>query len=310
MGNGRYVMILSGRRVYLGESIAVGKGAMGKGEAMGSGDGVWAAIAHSQSPDQRSGHLSDHPALDQNPVPALSPALELYCLSMIPLYKSPQGEGLVTQAAAGRHLRVLPQSTPKETLGAIAVCLCEDDYPGWLALGDVPKLAIAPQIYTPPPLDATTIQQRLPQAISFAQAAMAVPNQYLWGGTVAPDYDCSGLIQAAFRSVGIPLPRDAYQQRAFVTAVAIPDLQPGDLLFFAQEECTTHVALALGDGQYLHSSGASHGRNGIGIDSLTDLSHPVSAHYHRQLQGAGRITRPYHPTGIPWPQRNGQPFFT
>jgi cell wall-associated NlpC family hydrolase len=61
---------------------------------------------------------------------------------------------------------------------------------------------------------------------------MATPNEYLWGGTVAPNYDCSGLMQAAFGSVGIQLPRDSYQQEAFTEPVAMDDLQRGDLLFF------------------------------------------------------------------------------
>jgi hypothetical protein len=232
---------------------------------------------------------------------------EFQCLRDLNLYKTPACDSLVTQATAGRSLRFvhLPDGEPT----AVGVCLCDDDYPGWLAIADLSSLVPAPQPYRPVTVDAATIQQRLPKAISFTKAAMAQPNHYLWGGTVAPNYDCSGLIQAAFRTIGVILPRDAYQQESFVAPVALVNLQPGDLIFFGTEGKTTHVALALGADQYIHSSGQAHGRNGIGLDSLTNLEDPVSAHYQAQLRGAGRVTQAYRSQGIPWPDRNGHPVF-
>lgn len=232
---------------------------------------------------------------------------EFQCLRDLNLYKTPACNSLVTQAAAGRSLRFLylPDGEPT----AIGGCLCDDDYPGWLAISDLSSLVPAPQPYRPAMVDAVTIQQRLPQAIAFAKAAMAQPNHYLWGGTVAPNYDCSGLMQAAFRTIGVILPRDAYQQESFVTPVTLTDLQLGDLIFFGSEGKTTHVALALGADQYIHSSGPAHGRNGIGLDSLKELKDLVSAHYQAQLRGAGRVTQAYRSQGIPWPDRNGHPVF-
>jgi cell wall-associated NlpC family hydrolase len=232
---------------------------------------------------------------------------EFQCLRDLNLYKTPACDSLVTQAAAGRSLRFvhLPDGEPT----AVGVCLCDDDYPGWLAIADLSSLVPAPQPYRPVTVDAATIQQRLPEAIAFTKAAMAQPNHYLWGGTVAPNYDCSGLMQAAFRTIGVILPRDAYQQESFVAPVALVNLQPGDLIFFGTEGKTTHVALALGADQYIHSSGQAHGRNGIGLDSLTNLEDPVSAHYQAQLRGAGRVTQAYRSEGIPWPDRSGHPVF-
>ena len=150
------------------------------------------------------------------------------------------------------------------------------------------KLAIAPTPYQPISLSFEDIHTRLPEVIAFTHRAMAHPNHYLWGGTIGPHYDCSGLIQAAFASVGVSLPRDSYQQEAFTQAIPLDSLQPGDLIFFGSPEKTTHVALYLGNGDYIHSSGKDQGRNGIGIDSLTNLSNPVSQAYSRQLRGAGR----------------------
>ena len=153
------------------------------------------------------------------------------------------------------------------------------------------------QPYQAPVLTAQEIQARLPQVIDFAQAAMATPNTYLWGGTIAPNYDCSGLVQAAFLSAGIQLPRDSYQQEDFTQRIDRSALQPGDLIFFGTPTRTTHVALYLSEGRYIHSSGKDTGRNSIGIDSLTDLGDPVSASYQALLRCYGRVIANYQPKG-------------
>ena len=212
---------------------------------------------------------------------------EYRCRVDLDLYSSPICQGLATQASAHRHLRI-ECLTPTEQ--AIPVRLCEDDYPAWLKLTDVEQLELATDIYQAVSIDRSTIAARIPQIITFAQAAMKVPNQYLWGGTVAPDYDCSGLMQAAFQSQGIWLPRDSYQQEAFVEQVAIDNMLPGDLIFFGTPAKTDHVALHLGDLNYIHSSGIQMGRNGIGIDILTPLAEdPVSCGYYAKLRCCGRV---------------------
>ncbi|TVP68485.1 MAG: NlpC/P60 family protein [Leptolyngbya sp. LCM1.Bin17] len=222
-------------------------------------------------------------------------ATEYVCSRAINLYKTPALAGLVTQAAPGRHLRRWPTALAESSQGAQAVRLCEDDYPGWISQADWDSLSQAPSPYVPPVLDRAAIEPRLPEAIAFTHRAMAQPNRYLWGGTVGPNYDCSGLMQAAFGAVGIQLPRDSYQQEAFAQPIDWEQLQPGDLVFFGTPERTKHVGLYLGEGNYIHSSGIDQGRNGIGIDSLTDLSHPVSAAYQAQLRCLGRVMESYCP---------------
>jgi cell wall-associated NlpC family hydrolase len=221
---------------------------------------------------------------------------EYRCQEAINLYKSSACESLVTQAAARRHLRFLDYPSLSDK-SAVRVCLCEDDYPGWLALSDLHRIVIASASYRPPHVDADAIQRSVPDVVYFLRNAMNRPNEYLWGGTVGPDYDCSGLMQTAFASVGIVLPRDSYQQEAFTQPIALPKLQVGDLVFFGTGDRTTHVGFYLGDGQYIHSSGKEHGRNGIGIDSLRDLADPVSYAYHQQFRRGGRILCSYCPTG-------------
>ncbi|MFM7169503.1 MAG: C40 family peptidase, partial [Cyanobium sp.] len=135
-------------------------------------------------------------------------------------YSRPEGAGLATQVAAGRHLRVL--DGVQNPSARVRVRLLEDGYPFWLDLSDLLRRG-EPVATAPPPRawDRPRIQACLPAVLAFAERAMAVPNHYLWGGTLGPDFDCSGLVQMAFAHGGIWLPRDAYLQERFCRPVAV-----------------------------------------------------------------------------------------
>ncbi|MFM7424693.1 MAG: C40 family peptidase [Elainella sp.] len=224
---------------------------------------------------------------------ATNPAVEYHCLGNLNLYDAPTLSRLATQAVSGRQLRItaLPGGGP-----VLQVQLCEDDYPGWLAVEDLDLLEPAEAKYQAVACSASEIRERLPQVITYLHQAMQQPNRYLWGGTVGPNYDCSGLMQTSFAVAGIWLPRDAYQQEAFVEPVEMAQLQTGALVFFGPPERATHVGFYLGEGQYIHSSGKEQGRNGIGIDLLSEQGDQVSQTYYRQLRGAGRIVASYIPS--------------
>ena len=214
-----------------------------------------------------------------------------------------QGPGLATQAAAGRVFSVVEPLQPGRQ--RLRVRLLEDGYPGWLD----PRQVLGHARACPPPLprllDTSQITAALPAVLAFAERARQQPNHYLWGGTLGPDFDCSGLIQAAFAQAGIWLPRDAYQQERFCQPVAVAPgcyslLRPGDLIFFGRPQRCTHVGLYVGGGRYLHSSGREHGRNGIGLDGLDpQLLDPVSVHYRLELRGAGRVIRCHDGSTLP-----------
>lgn len=215
-----------------------------------------------------------------------SDTIEYRCSSNLNLYDSPELQELSTQAAAGRHLRF---RSAKSLDRAIEVYLCEDGYSAWLPAEKIVELEAVKTVYQPTCVSRREIEQRIPEIIAFTKAAMAQPNYYLWGGTVAPNYDCSGLIQAAFATSGIWLPRNSYQQADFTLNIPQQELLPGDLIFFAKHTKVDHVALCLGDNYYIHSSGQEIGRNGIGIDRLSDNGDRVSLNYYRRFWGCGRV---------------------
>ena len=218
---------------------------------------------------------------------------EYRCRVNLNLYDSPSCTSLATQAAAGRHLQIRSQTLEDN---ALEVRLCEDGYSGWLPVQDITELEKATTPYQAVALSPAQIQERIPAVIAFMKAAMQQPNYYLWGGTVAPNYDCSGLMQAAFAASGIWLPRDSYQQDAFTRTLEIDQLLPGDLVFFAAAEKVTHVGLYLGDGYYIHSSGKTTGRNGIAIDLLSEQGDKIAQSYYRQFKRAGRVEESYQPS--------------
>lgn len=91
---------------------------------------------------------------------------------------------------------------------------------------------------------------RIAAAIDFAESKLGL--WYEWGGTGNPSYDCSGLVQAAWRAAGIALPRVTWNQIAVGTPVPaqLPALRPGDLIFYLNG---AHVAMYVGNGLVIHA---------------------------------------------------------
>jgi len=104
--------------------------------------------------------------------------------------------------------------------------------------------------------------------INSAKSMMGLP--YLWGGTSVKGVDCSGFTKTSFYMNGYVIPRDASQQvlagdevqivdkdGKFSEELALKNLKPADLLFFAGGKTSriTHVALYIGNGEFIHSAG-------------------------------------------------------
>ncbi|MFB6621558.1 C40 family peptidase [Streptomyces sp. NPDC056374] len=93
--------------------------------------------------------------------------------------------------------------------------------------------------------------------VAFARAQ--VGDSYVTGGTGPNSWDCSGLVQAAYREAGIDLPRISYEQSSMGTSVSLDNLQPGDILYWGSRSGSYHVAIYVGGGNYVGAQNSSTG---------------------------------------------------
>ncbi|MEQ0564917.1 NlpC/P60 family protein [Amycolatopsis sp. NEAU-NG30] len=74
---------------------------------------------------------------------------------------------------------------------------------------------------------------------------------YVWGATGPTTFDCSGLMQWAYKQAGINLPRTSSAQAGFGTPVSRSQLQPGDLVAYYSP--VSHIGMYIGDGKMVHA---------------------------------------------------------
>jgi hypothetical protein len=89
-------------------------------------------------------------------------------------------------------------------------------------------------------------------------ARQLIGTRYFWGGKTSKGVDCSGLVQTSFSTVGLNLPRDAYQQfyvgRLTATRWHRAVLRRGDTLYFlGSDGKIRHTGLYLGDDQFIQA---------------------------------------------------------
>ncbi|MFH8578616.1 C40 family peptidase [Streptomyces zaomyceticus] len=107
--------------------------------------------------------------------------------------------------------------------------------------------------------------------VAFARAQ--VGDSYVTGGTGPNSWDCSGLVQAAYRQANIDLPRISYQQSSMGTSVSLSNLQPGDILYWGSRSGSYHVAIYVGGGKYV---GAQNSATGV-VERSLDWDTPSGA---------------------------------
>ncbi|MFF9817081.1 C40 family peptidase [Streptomyces sp. NPDC014006] len=93
--------------------------------------------------------------------------------------------------------------------------------------------------------------------VDFVKAQ--VGKAYVSGATGPSAYDCSGLVQTAFKQVGIDLPRVSQDQSTAGTQVSLSNLQPGDILYWGGAGSAYHVAVYVGDGMFVGAQNPSSG---------------------------------------------------
>lgn len=116
------------------------------------------------------------------------------------------------------------------------------------------------------------------RVVFTAMQQVGVP--YRWGGSTPAGFDCSGLVQYAYQYAGLRLPRTAAEQLTSTTPVTLENAAPGDLLFFRDGGRTSHVAIYIGEGRFVH---APRGGKTVSLDTFDNT------YWRTSFTRAGRI---------------------
>lgn len=100
-----------------------------------------------------------------------------------------------------------------------------------------------------------TGQQIVEYALKF------VGNRYKYGGnSLTNGTDCSGFVKLVYERFGYNLPRQSRSQATQGRKVTADELQPGDLIFYANSKnVVNHVALYIGNGKIVHAANSRQG---------------------------------------------------
>ncbi|MET8727995.1 C40 family peptidase [Streptomyces parvus] len=121
------------------------------------------------------------------------------------------------------------------------------------------------------PSSSSNVSGSAASIVAFAKAQ--VGDAYVSGGTGPNAWDCSGLVQAAYRTAGIDLPRVSQSQSTAGTQVSLDNLQPGDILYWGGAGSAYHVAIYVGGGEFVGAQNSSTGT----VQRSLDYDRPTGA---------------------------------
>ena len=123
----------------------------------------------------------------------------------------------------------------------------------------------------------TTEAQRL-TAVAFAKVQVLARKPYVWGAQGPSSFDCSGLVYAAYKSVGLDWPNwdrlNAALYAGYTKHVALTELQPGDLLFYSYKGTIStihHMSIYAGGGMMWEANSTKTGLKYSNIYSVKGL---------------------------------------
>lgn len=88
--------------------------------------------------------------------------------------------------------------------------------------------------------------------VNYAKKLANMNIPYVWGGASLNGMDCSGLTAYVYQNAaGISLGHNTVAQEGQVTYESVSAAQPGDLLFWGSKGASYHVAIYIGNNQYV-----------------------------------------------------------
>ena len=91
-----------------------------------------------------------------------------------------------------------------------------------------------------------------PGARAAKYAWQQIGKPYVWAAEGPNAFDCSGLLKAAWRTVGVTVPHNALEQKQVTRRVSASDLRVGDFVFYYPD--VHHVVIYVGNGWVVSAS--------------------------------------------------------
>ena len=119
--------------------------------------------------------------------------------------------------------------------------------------------------------------------VAVAAALSVLGRPYVYGAAAGDTscFDCSSLVQWAWRHAGAALPRAAIDQVQAVAPLAMDDLRPGDLVFYdyhlphgPRYRGVNHVVMYVGDGRVVEASSKTWA---VRVTALVEKGRPAGA---------------------------------
>lgn len=139
------------------------------------------------------------------------------------------------------------------------------------------------------------------EVVTFALTLLGTPYRY-GGSEPSTGFDCSGFVRYVFgKTLDLQLPRRSQDIQRAGIKTSLDAVKPGDLLFFnTLGQPWSHVAIALGDGRFVHAP-ARGGR--VRVERLAEPYWTARFNGARRLDGpAGEpVGAATEPQGAPRP---------
>lgn len=125
-------------------------------------------------------------------------------------------------------------------------------------------------------LKKTSSKQASTSASAVVNLAKAqVGKNYVWGAVGPNNFDCSGLVQYVYaHAAGRNLPRTTYDQVKVGKTVSMKSLKAGDLLFWGSTTAPYHVAIYIGNNQYVNAATPD---QGVVLQTISTYYYPSVA---------------------------------
>lgn len=178
-------------------------------------------------------------------------------------------DGMEQQAAGAEHVELIPEASP---LAATDFVIKAEESSGRVynrteeakAEAEAKKLKVEQEALEDAVLTAaqtaaadvkaqenTNVRQKV---VDYALTFLGGPYRY-GGSDPRTGVDCSGFTRFVLgNAAGVQLPRSSGSQATQGVAVSADQMQPGDLLFYADRGGINHVAMYIGSGQVVHAS--------------------------------------------------------